>query len=440
MKSSPLAFSFIFPILCQLATAAASSTASAVQTTPSAPTIEPPPAALDTVGATKGNSNPVGQLAGYVKDSFVRMKDGSVQLYTNHQRCNEIRAKQRQYLAIAAAALPETERKAAAKYNVSAGGISYEEYNFLTNGKEDRSKLANIVFMMFFSPNFVPYAFMFFPEMLPSPFAMPANKLGLPHSRLDQISRERTHAVVQAMLDLERAARVAPMVSNLNPFGKGKTKRMMEGMDRLGHDIGGLLMANDANGSQGANLVMKVLKDEIYTVEKPKKAKTSLTCIPKSVVKGLGRALEAPGFNSLIPTFIVRGKVLNNLKKLENADKFLVNQNIDLGTLSSDLLQEACSARLIGGPRRTDDEMMEGLSTWLDVTVKQPEAIAQQSGLHYNGNLARAALLSYNVLDGARDGRSSSYLPRLLYQGQIHKLLTPAQIEGGSKSKWNRFK
>ena len=109
MKSSPLAFSFIFPILCQLATAAASSTASAVQTMPSAPTIEPPPAALDTLGASKGNSNPVGQLAGYVKDSFVRMKDGSVQLYTNHQRCNEIRAKQRQYLAIAAAALPDVD-------------------------------------------------------------------------------------------------------------------------------------------------------------------------------------------------------------------------------------------------------------------------------------------------------------------------------------------
>jgi hypothetical protein len=404
------------------------------------PTIQPPPtAALEALGAKKGN--PVGQLAGYVKDSFLRMKDGSVELYTNHQRCNEIRAKQKEYLAITAATLPEMEQKAALKYSNTAGGISYEEYNFLVKSKDDRGKLANIVFMMVFSPNFVPYAFMFFPEMLPSPFAKPANKMGLAYSNWDQISRERSHAVVQTLLDLEKAARVAPMVANMNPFGKGKTRRMMEDMDRLGHDVGGLLMAKDADGSQGAKLIHKVLKEEIYTSEKPKKDQTTLTCLPKVVIKGLGRSLQAPSFNSLIPAFIVRGKVLNSLKQLEGSDKFLVDQNIDLETLSPELLQEACSDRLIGGPARSNDEMVEGLSTWLDIIVKQPEAVVKETGVHYNGNLARAALMCYNVLDGARDGRSSSYLPRLLYQGQLYKSLSPAAIGGGSsKIKWNRFK
>jgi hypothetical protein len=399
------------------------------------PVIQPPPAIAQI--ATESKGNPVGQLVGYVKDSVVRMKDGSVQLYSNHKRCNEIRTKQREYLSITAASLPESEQKAAMKYNVSAGGISYEEFNFLGKGKDDRGKLANILFMMVFSPNFVPYAFMFFPEMLPSPFAKPMNKMGLPHTKWQEISRERTHAVVQTLLDLEKAARVAPMISNLNPFGKGKTKRMMEQIDRLGHDIGGFLLANDASGAQGAELVLKILKDEIYTVEKPKKNHANLVAFPGAAVAGLGRALEAPSFNTLIPTFIVRGKVLNALKKIESADQFLVAQNIDLNSLSPDLLHEACSDRLIGGLGPSEDELVERLGSWLDSTVRQPEKIVKETGAHYNGNFARAALLCYNLLDGTRDGRSVSYLPRLLFQGQMSKSQTLAEIEDSAgKRKW----
>jgi hypothetical protein len=434
----------LLALASQIANAStASANTSTIAQTPSPATIHPPPAIEDKVGtiAKNGGGNPIGQLAGYVKDSFLRMKDGSVQLYTNHQRCNEIRAKQREYLAITAATLPETDRKAALKYRTTAGGISYEEYNFLTKGKDDRSKLANVVFMMVFSPNFVPYAFMFFPEMLPSPFAMPAgtNKLGLAHSKWNQISRERSHAVVQTLLDLEKAARVPPMIANLNPFGKGKTRRMMESVDRLGHDIGDVLMAKNGGGSEGAHLVQEIFKDEIYTTEKPNKDKSNLVCLHKAIMTGLGRSMQAPSFNSLVPTFFVRGKVLNNLRVLENADKFLVEHDIDLGSLSPELLQEACSDRLIGGPGRSNDEMVEGLSTWLDLTVKQPEVAVQETGMHYNGNLARAILLCYNVVDGARDGRSSSYLPRLLYQGQLNRSFD-AGDGASSKTKWNRFK
>jgi LETM1-like protein. len=338
----------------------------------------PPPPIMDssTDMVNKGN-NPVGQLFGYVKDSFVRMKDGTVQLYTNHKRCNEIRAKQRDYLAIQAASLPNNEQRAAKKYHISAGGITYEEFDFLTKGKEDRGKLANVMFMMFFAPNFVPYAFMFFPEMLPSPFAMPLHKLGMPHTKWHDISRERSHAVIQTMLELEKAARVAPMLSNLNPFGKGRTRKMMERMDRLGRDIGGLLVAENASGARGAKLVSKVLESEVYSKERPTKDKANLACLPTAVIKGLGRALEAPSFNSLIPTFIVRGKILNTLKQIENADRFLVEQNIDLTSLNTELLQEACSARLIGVLGRSHEEMVEGLASWLETAVKYPEKLSK---------------------------------------------------------------
>jgi len=211
----------------------------------------------------------------------------------------------------------------------------------------------------------------------------------------------------------------------------------MEKLDLLGRQAGGLLVANDANGTKGAELVLKVLKDEIYTDEKPKN--NNLQDLPKPLVKGLGRALEAPSFNSLLPGFFVRGKIVNNLKQIEMADEFLVKENVDLNSLSSVLLEETCSARLIGGPGRSNNEMVEGLEAWLDLSVRQPKEIVKESGKHCNANLLRTALLSYNALDGARDGRAASYLPRLLFQGQIYSSNNEnAQIEGKDASNAGR--
>ena len=396
--------------------------------------VEPPTSPITTgdtspvqaaaAGSGGTGTNPIFQLAGYVKDSFVRMKDGSVQLYTNHKRCKSIRQKQKLFLEQAALTLPEQQQKAAKKYHMSAGGITYEEFDFLQKGKEDRGRLANMVFMMVFAPNFVPYAFMFFPDMLPSSFQMPMNSATANFSKWDMMSRERAHAVLQTMIDVERSARVAPMMSNLNPFGKGRTKRNMEKMDRLGHACGALLSADGAKGRNGAELVMNVLEDEIYSVEEPNKGRTALTFLPKSIVKGLGKALDAPSSSlSFLPTFLVRGKVLNNLSQIKAADEFLVAQNVDLTTLDNEMLQDACSKRLIGGPGCTKEEMVQGLSSWVDLAVRRPIEKTKQSGKSYNGNLARVALLCYNAVDGARDARASSYLPRLMYQGQLYSNL-----------------
>lgn len=423
-----------------------SSTSSVTAVSPPSITTETSSAA-STVGG--GGTNPVFQLAGYVKDSFVRMKDGTVQLYTNHQRCKSIRSKQKLYLEQKSLSLPENEQKAAKKYSMSAGGITYEEFDFLQKGKEDRGRLANMVFMMVFAPNFVPYAFMFFPDMLPSSFSMSvSSRSGMNFSKWDMISRERAHAVLQTMIDVERSARVAPLISNLNPFGKGRVRRNMEKMENMGHACGALLSADEATGRNGAELVMKVLEDEIYSKEEPNKGRTALTFLPKSIVKGLGRAMDAPSSNSFLPTFLVRGKVLNNLSQIKDSDEFIVDQNINLNSLDMDLLQDACNKRLIGGPGCTKGDMVEGLSSWMDLTVKKPqEKVNGNSGkCCYNGNLARVALLCYNAIDGARDARASSFLPRLMYQGQMYSSLNKnvqinsdsrkgqPQIKGGGKS------
>ena len=150
-------------------------------------------------------------------------------------------------------------------------------------------------------------------------------------------------------------------------------------------------------------------------------------------MKGLGKALEAPATNQFLPAFILRGKVLNCLTQITASDEFLVDQNVDLGSLSSELLEEACSKRLIGGPGRSHKEMIDGLSSWLDMSVRQPEEKVK-TGLHYNGNLARAALLSYNAVDAARDPRTSSFLPRLVFQGQLYANPNMGSLEGSQES------
>jgi len=107
-----------------------------------------------------------------------------------------------------------------------------------------------------------------------------------------------------------------------------------------------------------------------------------------------------------------------------------------LRTLTPELLQEACSRRLIGGPGRSVEEMVDGLSVWLDLAVKRPLDVVKSSNslnggeLYYNGNLARMALLSYNAIGGARDARSSSFLPRLMYQGPLYNAFGVTAVRG----------
>ena len=385
------------------------------------PSTSAPVTTSETSSSSSGGGNPVTQLFGYVKDSVLRLKDGSVEMVTNHKRCNTIRSKQKEYLAQIQSNMSEDQiKKMGRRITPTTGGISYEEFDFLQKGKEDRSKLGNIAFMMFAAPNFLPYTFMFFPDMLPGPFKPATNRMGLQFNKWEMISRERSHAVIKTLLDLERDARVPPALANLNPFGRGKTKRRLERMQKFEETAAFILASKDASGKLGAKIALNIFRNEIYVPAASfSKKKQNLMHIPKIIIKGLATALDAPTAPSkFLPTFFIRGRILNNLKKIENADQFLVNQNIDLNSIRSDLLVEACNARLIGGPERSDEEMRTGLEQWLNMAVKEPATHVKETGLSYNGNFARTVLLSFNAIDAVRDNRAASYLPRLMFQGQ----------------------
>ena len=103
---------------------------------------------------------------------------------------------------------------------------------------------------------------------------------------------------------------------------------------------------------------------------------------------------------------------------MTESDEFLVNEAVDLEELGKSRLVEACTDRLIGSIGRSEEEMRENLSDWLDQVALKPADRVRETGEFFNGSLARAAMMCYSATQAAKDERATSYLPRLLFQGQ----------------------
>jgi len=389
---------------------AAASSAATVAESCTSGLVSPPDADASTArdgGATSSSqhsSNPIIQLFNYVKTSCANFKDGLFQMNGDHRRCNDIRARQRAFAQSNGTLRPRGIR------GIQTGGITYEEYDFLRKGLVDRNKLFAVVMVSVCLPNYFVYYLWSFPDMMPSPFLNGKDER--------EVSRERCHAVISAMLDMERGARVAPWSAKLNPFGRRATERAME---RLGEWITlGCTSLEElgATGSAGGRKMLKKLKPQLYTTDPPTKQQRLLAgnIIPKQIMKGLTKAIAADPLNKGSSPFGIG--VVKHIESVTLADEFLVDQEIDVVSISPTLLSEACSARLIGGPRWTVEERREALASWLEETEAKPRELTKDGGAHYNGNLARAALMCYNAVDGTRDSRSDSSLLRTMYQGQ----------------------
>jgi len=394
---------------------------------PTIPSIDQP---ID--GVATSPKDALAQIPGQIKKTLVQFKNGSIQLYTNHQKCSQIRAKQRAFVKAKKDNMPKEERKNIPNYYPTAGGISYSDFDFLQKGKVDRVKVLQMGLMMAYGSNYIPYVFMFAPDMLPGPL-QPATRAV--EETWNAISRERSHAVVSTLLALERGAHVVNPLTKLNPFGGKASRRTMARLDAMGKYGATLLTTKGFNGIAGADMVMELFKEQIYTTPFVstffnRGDKTGIKTVPKCIIRGVSRMLEAPNFSNIWPTFFLRGKVINHLQTLSLSDEFLVAHNVDLDSLSNEEIAEACSRRLIGGKDVEEKYLREGLASWLDLVVKEPTQEVQRTGLEYNANLARLALLCYHAVDGARDARVSSTLPRLLHQGQFRYMRQDEEAEG----------
>ena len=333
--------------------------------------------------STSSGGNPVQQMSKFVVDSFQRFITGTKMLYSNHQTCNAIRAKQK-----------------------LGGSISFQEFEFLRKGKEDRSKLGNIVFLMVFSSSVLPYALMFFPDMIPSPF-QPFDKV---LTKYETLSRVRAHAVVETLLAMENAAISAPISSKFNPFSGGAVRREMERITGLNNSAGVFFSAVTFDD------ILEKIDSALYFASsdtiKERNQKKKLVMVPKPIVKGIGKSL---GFSSYFPNFMLRSKIVDHMKVLCESDEFLINENVDMSTLSRETLLDACGIRFIGTPRSSDDELRKGLSHWLKFTSR----FHSNSDSVYNRNLSLISLLCFNAVHAVKDPKCESTLPRLMFTSGV---------------------
>jgi hypothetical protein len=413
-----------------------------------------PSLGIDVAGSaakSDGGSNIIFSLVGYVKDSVVRTVDGSRTMWMNHGKCNEIRGKQRDYRNT----LKEkweyeekglTRRDLQDRLKTVTGGVTYDEFCFLSKGKEDRGKLMNLVFLMFGAPKFFPYALMFYPDMLPSAFAPLPDTSAMRETKLEKLSRQRAHAVVKTLLRLEQDAKVTPAMAKLNIFGKKKQQQALDSTNDMNQATSKILTTPGARQIAGAHVLFNTLDDLLYTSPPDEHSKGGhtrgelrLATVPQPIIRGLVEAIEGPTlFQDLLPGFMNRGKVVTHVEKITVADTFLVNEKVDLNTLSTARLLDACNDRLIGGPSYNDNELRQGLQNWLQVAVVEPTQRIQRTGQSFNPNLARVALLGYHALEGTRDDRAASYLPRLLFQGQRSHQSSPEVTEDRENDKKGR--
>eukprot|EP00534_Pseudo-nitzschia_fraudulenta_P011177 CAMPEP_0201210904 /NCGR_PEP_ID=MMETSP0851-20130426/181237_1 /ASSEMBLY_ACC=CAM_ASM_000631 /TAXON_ID=183588 /ORGANISM="Pseudo-nitzschia fraudulenta, Strain WWA7" /LENGTH=417 /DNA_ID=CAMNT_0047499765 /DNA_START=39 /DNA_END=1292 /DNA_ORIENTATION=+ len=393
----------------------------------SSSSVAAPVAAAPVVDGAKsdgGGGNVVFQLVGYVKDSLVRTVDGTKEMWASHGRCKQIRSKQKEYRDKLQkqwefeekGLTPKEMKKRLTKVN---GGISYDEFIFLVKGKEDRGKLMNMMFLMWGAPRFFPYALMFYPEILPGPFAPLPDASGK-ESKLQKLSRERTHAVIRTMLAIETEARSVPGLAKLNIFGKKKQARRMDEMDSLGKTIGSIMTAPGAESdANGALFAMNTMEHLLYRKDPITRKEERFVNVPKSLTNGIMAAIDGPkAFQSFMPHFMKRGQLLTHVQKVNEIDNFLVDERVNLDDLSTARLLEACSDRMIGGPGQSDDEMRNHLNNWLDLGVDQPAKRCEETGEHFNSNLAKMTLMGFYCISGARDDRSASYLSRYMYSSQ----------------------
>jgi len=235
--------------------------------------------------ADQQSTNPLVQLASYVKNSIVSFKDGLGQMNADHRRCNGIRAKQ-----VNCAKVKGIKRPRGVK-GIQVGGISFEEYDFLRKGLVDRNKLFAVIMVSVCLPNYFVYYMWSFPDMLPSPFMNAKSAV--------EMSRERCHAVISTMLDIEKSSRIPPWSSKLNPFGKRATDRAMDRLKGMISAGSSVMEEYGASGTAGGRMMLTMLRPQIYSTTPITKQQSLLAgnVVPKQILKGLGKAIGADPLN-----------------------------------------------------------------------------------------------------------------------------------------------
>ena len=366
------------------------------------------------VAHSTSQGNVAAQLVGGIKEFLVSYSDAFKAMRVDHERCNVIRLKQNRYKAALKSEWEELgldPKEIRTRLSTVNGGVSFDEFLFLRKGRSDRDKLISLVFYASFLPKMMPYMLMFNSgNMLPDQF--PKKPVSFGETKREALSRERSHSALKMLMNLDRSAHVPGF--SLNPFGGSRKRKQMDLYKNITLAIGDALAKNP-----GPAHVMDALESKIFLSEKPNAKELSLVELPSVFTRCLANAISGNSnraLEGLIPNFIDRTTVLSHVKAVSISDEFLVNQEVDIGSLSGPTLVEACSDRLIPTLGTSEAEMKEKLTSWLRYSAVIPSRRIRTTGEHYNANLARSALMCYYAMDSLRHPRSSAALPRLLMQ------------------------
>lgn len=370
------------------------------------------------VADTKEEStNALVGLVGYLKDSIVRCVTGCGELWTNHGKCNEIRKKQKLHREALKQSWEEeglyaneTPKQVNQRLKGIVGGITYEEFCFLETGQQDRGKLMNLAFLVWGAPKFLPYALMFNPEMLPSPL-QEAKSLEQETAR---ISRERSHAVISSLMKMEQKVAEGLPGGLFSFFGKQKKEHQHSILERATAETQLVFQKNPMptppNARPHALSVLAKAAPYLYSDTEITKSEQRLVHLPNIIIQTVNRIVSAkpPGILATVtPNFFTRGNLIRHIEKVTASDTFLKTYN--LTTISKSHLQEACQLRCMDPTALSADDLRNALSEWLDLSE------SQQPEKHYNSNLARMVLLTYNGCASVRGAKSR--LPQLLFTG-----------------------
>eukprot|EP00977_Amphora_coffeiformis_P004869 scaffold1048_cov90-Amphora_coffeaeformis.AAC.2 len=324
------------------------------------------------------------------------------------------------------------------RLKTTIGGISFEEYDFLQKGKEDRSKLMSLGFIVFGAPRFLPYALMFQPDMLPRPLKPPMVGNETPW---EKFSRERSAVILETLLKLEKDARTVPALAKLNIFGRGKQQAKMEGVKSFNQQVHEFLVTTGLE--HGARPLLDQLEPWLYSNQPFPRAVSRLSQVPLSITKGLGDALLGGGLlNNISPSFMRRGRLVGHLRKVAECDAFLVETNVNISSIPTWLLRETCSDRLVGSAGMSTEILQARLQEWLTLVEAEPrrrlESQSTASQLYYNDNLARTALMGYYAMQGTADEGTACNLPRALYRSASSSGATETSESSSTGSRFRK--
>lgn len=337
-----------------------------------------------------------------IRSKLGEIANGTMEMWENYGKCRSILAKQAAYRKERRQELPkdmpwlEVRRKLAA----DNGGISFEEYSFLTKEARERKKIWDIMFMCMVVKSPFPFIYVAtkYPYLLPGPLARCFKE-----TDMTSMARERSHTVMRTIIDVEKDLN-SPMRSRLN-------KRLLDCFFQASHKI---RKYPKSFGGTGASIVLKEFDTILYKDTPFSRQESSLVGVPATIVTGLQICVHG-GTNFLyssLPNVIKRGAVVSYAKHLAKGDEFLVGQKVDLKSLSTNVLRDACNERMIRSWGMNDKELRRELQSWLNLAVIQPKTRVEKTNSYFNENLARAVLMGYHAVDSIRHPAS---LPTFLH-------------------------